>query len=230
MKTFIVSYFLIFVTACNNTTEKIIQKWPNGQKKVTYTIFVGDTSNLLDVSYKAYYPNGQIFKTGQIKNGLEVGQWAYYYQSGRLKSNGQFIEGRMDGDFETYYESGEVEQKGKYSRGQLLNLLLFNRDGTTKKNEEDLTMYLVDNPQKWTTNQTEEIRIDCLMAIEPGYNNAAAFCDCILDSLQKHCNYSDIKRLTENQRGIILNYITHNQKECFNLLKKRNPTVNKSIG
>jgi hypothetical protein len=211
----------VFIFSCNDTTEKIIQRWPSGEKKVTYTIFVGDTINLLDVSYKAYYPNGEVFKVGQIRNGLEEGEWSYYYQSGKLKSKGQFSEGRINGDFEAYYESGEIEQKGKYSNGQLINLSLFNRDGGTKSYKEDLTKFVIENPVKWTANQIEEIKIDCLMAMEAGYSKVNIFCDCILDSLQRHCNYSDIKPMTENQRGIILGYLTHNQKDCFYFLERK---------
>lgn len=221
MNAFIASCILLLGTACNNAAETTMRKWPDGQKKVTYTIFAGDSVQLIDVFYKAYYPNGAVFKSGRIKNGLEGGSWSYYYQSGRLQSKGQFIAGSKDGDFEAYYESGQIEQKGNYSNGKLLGMNLFNPDGTEKTYNEDLTRYLVNNPIKWTAKQAEEIRIDCQMAMEPDNLNVDPFCDCILAALQSKCNYADIKPMTANQRGIILNYVTQNQKECFGLLEKR---------
>jgi hypothetical protein len=221
MKHLVLLVFVIFSYFFQGLSQKVIRTWSNGQKKVTYKIYSGDTLNMINVLYKAYYPNGQVFKIGSIKNGLETGIWRYFYQSGKLKSRGQFSNGLNDGLFEVYYESGEIEQKGNFKQGKLVNISFYNKNGIIKDKNENLRKLLINDSKKWTIDQLNEIKNDCIMAIEPSYDNAEVFCNCVVQLISNHCNFRNFKQLTENQRGIVLDYLTTGKDNCWTLLQRK---------
>jgi hypothetical protein len=211
---------LIFTSAisCKKKEEIIITRWPEGQKQVTYKIFAGDTANLLDAYYCAYYPNGQVWKRGYFKNRLETGEWFHYYQSGKLKGKGSMKNGVKDGEFEVYYESGETEQFGSYKNGLPTYIIFRDRAGFNKPKREDLTKYIIDHPVKWTDAQKKEIWIDFYVAAVVGYKHAEAFSDCVLNLLQQHCNFSDVQAMTDKQRGDLLKGF---KEDCSLLLESK---------
>ncbi|HEY0610201.1 MAG TPA: hypothetical protein VGD35_11110 [Chitinophaga sp.] len=209
--------------ACN-PGEIVITKWPGGEKQVTYKILRGDTAHLIDVFYCAYYPNGKVWKNGYFKNGVEEGDWHFYYQSGKIRSKGRFVQGQRKGDFTVYYESGEMEQEGFLASGRLGQdspyIHHFNRDGSRKAAKEDFSKYLVEHPEKWTEAQKQEIWIDAYTEVVAVYDNPKGFSDCVVDLLQRRCNFRDIQPLTAKQRGNLLQTLADQQQECNSLLKK----------
>jgi len=214
---------LIFAGAisCKEKEEIVATRWPEGQKQVTYKIFAGDTANLIDAYYCAYYPNGQVWKRGHFKNGMETGEWDYYYQSGKLKSRGNIRNGIMEGKFEVYYESGEIEQLGLYQNGLPAYIIFRDRGGFNKPKREDLTKYIIEHPVKWTDAQKKEIWIDCYVSTVTGYKNAEVFSDCVLNLLQQHCNFPDVQAMTDKQRGDLLKGLKKDEQDCYSLLVSR---------
>lgn len=226
MTKFLIPALLLLVlciggAACN-PEELVITKWPGGEKQVTYKIYSGDTAHLINTFYCAYYPNGKVWKSGYFKNGVEDGDWYYYYQSGSIRSKWRYVKGQRDSDFTIYYESGEVEQKGSLDLGKLRSHIdYFNRDGSKKPEKEDLSKYLVAHPEKWTEAQKKEIWMDYYTEVVATYSNAGGFADCVVDLLQRRCNFSDLQPLTANQRGILLVLLAAEQQECYSLLKNK---------
>ncbi|RFS21890.1 hypothetical protein DVR12_14660 [Chitinophaga silvatica] len=216
---FIFSVIVIGVSACQ-PKELILSKWPGGQKQATVKIFMGDTTFLLDAFYCAYYPNGKVWKTGYFKKNLEEGKWMYFYQSGNKKCYGEFMSGRKMGSYQTYYESGEVEQKGMYVNDKLVDYHYYNPDGTIKPQNEDLSRLIVAQPQKWTEMEKNEIWITTYAAVASTYLHSTEFCDCVVNLLEKKCNFQDIKTLTDKQLGDLLIFLSEKKLDCFHLLEK----------
>lgn len=75
-------------------------------------------------------------------------------------------------------------------------------------------------PEKWTEAQKKEIWIDCYAETVATYDNAGGFSDCVVDLLQRRCNFRDIQPLTAKQRGNLLDTLASQQQECFSLLEK----------
>ncbi len=206
---------MLFLLASCKPDETVMRKWPGGQKQVTYKIYRGDTTHLADVFYTAYYPNGKVWKSGYIKNGEAVGEWCYFYQSGKLQSKGTKIHGRNEGPYTVYYESGEEEQKGMYVNGEMMaaEQQLFNRDGSKKYEWQEVNFSISEHPEKWTAAQVEEIRIDFYtMAAMAESPHPKEYSDCMIEQLQKYCNYKDIQPLSQLERWKLVTQLVAKEK------------------
>lgn len=64
-----------------------------------------------------FYTNGNVEKTGLIKQNANVGEWKYYYPDGTLESRGHFVKDTPHGLWERFHKTGELKQKGSYKFG-----------------------------------------------------------------------------------------------------------------
>lgn len=56
--------------------------------------------------YAIYYPNGNLYYTGQLSNGKSEGEWSYYYADGKLMKKIQFKDDIKEGAFKHYAHNG----------------------------------------------------------------------------------------------------------------------------
>ena len=63
----------------------------------------------------AYLINGQLSMKGQIKQGLESGEWLEWYVNGQIKSKGFYQDGQRSGVFTQWYDNGQKGSEGKWS-------------------------------------------------------------------------------------------------------------------
>lgn len=81
-------------------------------------------------SFKTYYLNGQIEKSGYIINNDNVGEWKYYYPNGQIESRGNFENNIPEGKWVSYYKDGNIKCEGKYKNGkQDDNWIYYNENG-----------------------------------------------------------------------------------------------------
>lgn len=67
--------------------------------------------------FVTFYTNGNIEKTGWIKQNANVGEWKYYYPDGTLESRGHFVKDTPHGLWERFYRNGKLKQSGLYKYG-----------------------------------------------------------------------------------------------------------------
>lgn len=96
--------------------------------------FVGCTKNILEK-----YPNGNTKVTGQMKSGKMQGLWTYYFENGIRKGEGYFSDGdgsdtakatgiprnSRDSTWKFYDESGKMKSSYSYNHGKVLNRALY---------------------------------------------------------------------------------------------------------
>lgn len=213
----------LFFISCSNQKEVVVATWEEtGNKQVTYNIKIGTIQTPLDYEYKMYYPDGKaIYKKGFFINGKEEGEWNFYYKSGKPRSTGSFKEGKVNGSFAAYYESGEVEQKGEYENGKLSKIEFYTKNGSLKPEREDLTELILEASNEWTPAERTEMIDDCSTIMEVTYQNGAKFCECMIETVSKHVNYSEFEELTEHQKAIIFGYFISSNKSCSGILITR---------
>lgn len=64
-----------------------------------------------------FYTNGNIEKTGWIKQNANIGEWKYFYPDGTLESRGQFDKDHPHGFWQHFYKTGKLKQSGSYKYG-----------------------------------------------------------------------------------------------------------------
>lgn len=79
-----------------------------------YTLKNGE----LNGTFKSYYQNGNIMKTGNYINGKENGLFKEYNEEGSIKIEYTMKNGELNGAFKTYYENGKVKKTGNYINGK----------------------------------------------------------------------------------------------------------------
>lgn len=68
-------------------------------------------------NWEYYFDNGQIWKRGNYKEGLEDGVWIEYYPGGKVFRKRIYKKGNEDGIRETYDEQGNLLEKKSYKAG-----------------------------------------------------------------------------------------------------------------
>lgn len=64
-----------------------------------------------------YYESGQKMSEGEIRNGVETGEWTCWHENGNMKSIGYYINGKKDSLWKWYDESGILTATGMYRDG-----------------------------------------------------------------------------------------------------------------
>jgi len=66
---------------------------------------------------KFYYPGGELFGEGRLKDGEPDGYWKYYFENGQLKSEGKLVNRQKEGTWFFYHKNGQVEYENFYQNG-----------------------------------------------------------------------------------------------------------------
>jgi hypothetical protein len=77
----------------------------------------GASGRLLDGSYQAYYPNGQLREAGSFEKGTRQGEWRTWSSTGELTSLVEWKAGRLHGD-SIGYVRGAVVREVVYRNGK----------------------------------------------------------------------------------------------------------------
>ncbi len=67
-----------------------------------------------------FYPNGKLFSSMNVKNGILDGEVKGYYESGKLKFTANNKEGKMNGIVTIYSEDGSVLKKMEVKDGEII--------------------------------------------------------------------------------------------------------------
>lgn len=65
------------------------------------------------------YENGQIKRTGSLKNAKNEGKWIWYYENGNKKIEGSFSKGKRVGVWTTYHKNGKKLTESEYQNDKL---------------------------------------------------------------------------------------------------------------
>lgn len=221
MKNKFVYLLLLILTLpfCGYSQRVVVEMWPDSTDKVVFEITKGTVDSPEEYYYVKYYPNGNIYKEGKYIRKEASGPWRFYYQDGKLKSECTYSSGHLIGDYVSYYNTGEVEQKGLYQVGQVTNLELFNRDGSPKNQNEELSNLVVDQAQPWTEEEQVSGWIDCYMPMDGVLPKAAEFCKCIIDSVATYVENDEFELLSEYQRSLLFKYLMDEKGYCRGLIE-----------
>jgi len=74
---------------------------------------------LLHQTFKAFFPDHNLYQEGVFHYGLKEGLWRLWYPGGQLKSSYNWKEGALHGGFTEYDETGYKRIEGRYRNGSL---------------------------------------------------------------------------------------------------------------
>jgi antitoxin component YwqK of YwqJK toxin-antitoxin module len=100
--------------------------YENGQKKVEGTYKDGKEDGL----YTDWYENGKMKMKGTLKGGKKDGLFTEWYENGQKSYDGTFKDGEKDGLTTQWYENGQKGFEGTYKNGELIDVRLWNKDGS----------------------------------------------------------------------------------------------------
>lgn len=128
----ITSSFIL--TSCGKYTSKYAYRWGddgliyNSNNNKLYTGTVLDTADVIiefqvvkgkkNGTFRTYYLDGQVEKTGFVVNNENIGTWKYYYPDGQMESEGNFEDNKPDGEWVSYYLNGNKKSEGSYRAGE----------------------------------------------------------------------------------------------------------------
>ena len=216
MKKINILFLLLLLASSCGGHVFVAEKWENGKDKIVLRIDKG-TKEKPEVFYmKAYYPNGNLYKEGLIKDSLEDGVWKSYYASGELKSEGSYTLGKKVGDYTIYYRDGKVEQSGAYEGDSIVKASLYDHSG--RMMEIDSTTLWIDSTNtkpKWTDIQYALMHMECNMIFFDNYERGTKVCTCFIDLIQQKLTYEKYQLLTERQISQLMLYLRPDYKDCI---------------
>lgn len=128
MKIFLVTFLIILLFSCQQSSTKIIDRYPNGQIKTEHTYLnKNDTSNY---DYKDYYENGQLKYETTIRDNKFVGEKKIYYIAGgierieRLYHPTPMEDEIYDCYIMNFYENGNKENEYEYINDKLSGIAI----------------------------------------------------------------------------------------------------------
>lgn len=150
----LIAILSILFTSCGKYTSKYSFRW--GEDGLIYNsnnnkLFTGTVLDTVDViiefqvingkkngSFKTFYLDGQIEKSGLVINNENEGRWQYYYPNGQIESEGKFEDNVPEGKWISYYENGYKKCEGIYKdgkqqgswiyydkKGKIINMILY---------------------------------------------------------------------------------------------------------
>ena len=81
-------------------------------------------------TFKSFYNNGQIEKTGELINDQKQGLWTHYYENGLKRLQANFKNDKYDGVWIEWYENGQIAEEGEYKNGEYLVFNFWSADGS----------------------------------------------------------------------------------------------------
>ncbi|SMD37884.1 Antitoxin component YwqK of the YwqJK toxin-antitoxin module [Reichenbachiella faecimaris] len=110
-------YFLVIIMfgmGCTNDQHEVKEYYPNGN--LFYLGFIKD--NLEEGTWTYWYENGQKEEKGDYKQGKKEGLWKYWFEGGGLRKKASYEEGLHDGAYEEYHSNGQIKETGFFTDGQ----------------------------------------------------------------------------------------------------------------
>lgn len=141
-------FFLVLAAGCNKLESEVTERWTEEQPKLV-TYYQGQDDQRIKVKEEQFYEDGKLEYTGTFNaNGKREGTWKYWYPNGNLWSTGQFLNGKRKGPSEVYYETGELRYKGAFDNDKEVGQWTFYKPDGTIYNEIDFDSYKkTDAPQ-----------------------------------------------------------------------------------
>jgi antitoxin component YwqK of YwqJK toxin-antitoxin module len=69
--------------------------------------------------HEAFFDNGNIRLSVELKNGVKHGTYKEYYENGEMKVRGRYRNDLMDGTWRYFDENGKVSEIREYQEGEL---------------------------------------------------------------------------------------------------------------
>lgn len=75
-------------------------------------------NNYPDSLWTYYYESGQIKMRGLLKDGSNHGLWEYYFENGKISMAGMIIDSKREDTWKYYYENGDLKSQGNYKKNK----------------------------------------------------------------------------------------------------------------
>ena len=99
---------LLTFGACNRPYEQVFSTYPNGAKKLVFTVQDGKNGQLIRLGEKQYYENGKLMYEKHFRDDRPTGRWSFYHDNGKLHCAVSFDKNDSIGsDWEFYDRDGE---------------------------------------------------------------------------------------------------------------------------
>lgn len=105
----------LVAAACNRPHDEVFSTYPNGAKKLVFTVIDISSNEKERVGEKMYYDNGNLMYEKHFKGDKPTGIWQYFYPNGNLHAKGDFSRNDSIGsDWQFLNEQGENFYPGEY--------------------------------------------------------------------------------------------------------------------
>src|SRR3972149_1007078 len=99
--------------------QVVSDKYENGQLRIEREIAkYSDNSYRAEGFHREYYSDGQMFLSGQYRNGQRDGEWTYWHPNGTVCRKVTFKNGLPDGSWEVHRADETLSAKRGYNSGK----------------------------------------------------------------------------------------------------------------
>lgn len=114
---------LAFLASCNRPYDTVFSTYPNGAKKLVFTVVDGKAGQLTRLGEKQYYEDGTLMYEKHFSDDKPSGVWSFYYPNGNLHARGNFGKGDSLGhDWVFYKDNGEAFYDQPYDSMAVIEL------------------------------------------------------------------------------------------------------------
>ena len=92
------------VASCHRPYDTVFSTYPNGAKKLVFTVIDGDNGEVTRVGEKMYYENGKLMYEKHFKDDQPAGEWKFWYDNGNLHACGNFDKDKEKGSGWQFYD------------------------------------------------------------------------------------------------------------------------------
>ena len=105
----------IAFSGCNKPYDTVFSTWPNGGKKLVFTVVDKKDGRVDRIGEKMYYENGRQMYEKHFDGDRPTGEWRFWYDNGQLHSKGNFNSNDSIGSDWVFYDSeGKDYYEGRY--------------------------------------------------------------------------------------------------------------------
>jgi len=111
-------FFFVFPQTGYSFSEKILEKWENGNRKIQYSLaHLPGGKSVKTGKYFSWHQNGEKSLETHYANGLENGKHTEWDENGQNTLEVKYVKGKKEGVEKVWYSNGVLRLKSNYRAG-----------------------------------------------------------------------------------------------------------------
>ena len=123
-----IAAILLSMAACDRPYDTVFSTWPNGGKKLVFTVVDKNDGTVERLAEKMFYENGKPMYEKHFNGDRPTGEWTFWYDNGNIHAQGNFDKNDSIGSGWTFFDKdGANLFEGEYDSMAVLQFTVDHR-------------------------------------------------------------------------------------------------------